>query len=82
LSLFLRIPFVVEKGIDNLEMSIIARYLFEISKSFHNYYQKVPVIAEENEEKRAAKLLFVSIFSKVFKSVLDELMGIEIPKRM
>jgi arginyl-tRNA synthetase len=82
LSLLLRIPFIVERGINNLEMSIIARYLFEISKSFHNYYQKVPVIAEEDKEKRAAKLLFVSIFSKVFKSVLDELMGIEIPQRM
>lgn len=82
LSLLMRFDVVVNKSVETLEMSTLLRYIFEISKAFHNYYQKVPVLSEKDSKLREAKLLFVSIFYYVFKKILEEILGIEVPKRM
>lgn len=81
-SFLLRFPFVVEKAVLNLELNIIAKYLFEISQMFHNYYHIAPVLQEVDEKKRKAKLLFVALFSKKFREILNEIVGIDVPQRM
>lgn len=81
-SFLLRFPFVVEKAVSNLELNIIAKYLFEISQMFHNYYHIAPVLQESDERKKKARLLFVALFSKRFKEILNEIVGIDVPQRM
>jgi arginyl-tRNA synthetase len=63
-------------------LNIIAKYLFEISQMFHNYYHIAPVLQEVDEKKRKAKLLFVALFSKKFREILNEIVGIDVPQRM
>lgn len=82
ITFLLRCPFVVEKAVSNLELNIIAKYLFEISQMFHNYYHIAPVLQESDERKRKARLLFVSLFSERFRQILNEIVGIDVPQRM
>lgn len=81
-SLLLRFPFVAEKAVLSLELNLIAKYLYEVSHMFHNYYHISPVLQESDERKKKAKLLFISIFSQRFRKILNEIVGIDIPQRM
>jgi arginyl-tRNA synthetase len=82
LSLFLRLPFAVERAVELLELNLIAKSLYEIAHSFHNYYHKAPVLQEEDEQLRRSRLLFVAIFAALFRESLETLLGIETPQRM
>lgn len=82
LSLFLRMPFVVSRAVELRELNLIARNMYEIAQAFHNYYHKAPVLQEEDEGKRKARLLFISIFARLFEDHLGDLLGIETPRRM
>lgn len=81
-SVILRFSFIVERAVANLELNAIAKYLFELSQMFHNYYHIAPVLQETDEKKRKARLLLISLFSTKFKEILKEIIGIDIPKRM
>ncbi len=82
ISFLIRFPFIVEKAVSSLELNIIAKYLFEMAQMFQNYYHISPVLQEGDENKRKAKLLFVSIFSQRFKKILNDIVGIDVPQRM
>jgi len=82
LSLFLRLPFAVSRAVELGELNLIAKSLFEIAQSFHNYYHKAPVLQEEDEKLRKARLLFISTFDLLFRESLEGLLGIETPGRM
>lgn len=82
LSLFLRLPFAVSKAVELCELNLIAKSVFEIAQAFHNYYHKAPVLQEEDEKLRRSRLLFISLFSRLFGESLETLLGIETPRRM
>ncbi len=82
LSLFLRMPFVVSRAVELRELNLIAKNMYEIAQAFHNYYHKAPVLQEEDEGRRKARLLFISIFAGLFEDYLRGLLGIETPRRM
>lgn len=82
LSLFLRLPFAVSKAVELCELNLIAKSVYEIAQAFHNYYHKAPVLQEEDENLRRSRLLFVSMFSRLFGESLEGLLGIETPRRM
>jgi arginyl-tRNA synthetase len=75
-------PFVVSRAVELRELNLIARNMYEIAQAFHNYYHKAPVLQEEDEGKRKARLLFISIFARLFEDYLGDLLGIETPRRM
>lgn len=82
LRLLLRIPSIIERSIELLELNLLVKYIFEIAQRFNNFYHKFPVLKEEDEEKRNSRLIFVKIFYQTYSKILTEILGIDIPERM
>ncbi len=70
----------VKKAIEELEPSVIAKYLFELSRIFSNFYQKVPILSAEADTKRA-RLALCFATGQTLKNGL-KLLGIESLKEM
>jgi arginyl-tRNA synthetase len=68
-------------SIRSLEFSHLAKFSFNLCQKFNAYYHKYSVIAEENEEIRALRILFMYYIKEVLSKALD-LMGIPTPERM
>lgn len=61
--------------------SIIANYIFDLSKSFSRFYREAPIMKLDNNELRTARLALVEAFAKTSHKAL-ELLGIEPPEKM
>ncbi|HUF78398.1 MAG TPA: arginine--tRNA ligase [Thermoanaerobaculia bacterium] len=76
-----RIAEVMEKAADTLEPSLVARHALDLATKFNAVYHRHPILQEEDEAVRWARLATVGIFRRG----LDELagvMGIPIPEKM
>ncbi len=74
-------PEVVERTAKEFQPNIICNYLFELSQNFNNFYQNVPVLQEEDAEKRSFRLQLITGTAQVIKNGLG-LLGIEAPEEM
>jgi arginyl-tRNA synthetase len=72
---------LVEKGIDALELSLVARQALEVAQRFNTFYHRHPILQESDASLRAARLATVQIFHRGLES-LAELLGIPMPERM
>ena len=82
LSLFLRVPTQVQAAVDGLDLNVVARQLSDAAGAFHTYYHHFPVLQEDDEDKRAARLLTVALFARLLRRGLEDLLGIPVPERM
>jgi arginyl-tRNA synthetase len=72
---------LVERAVDALELSLIARQALEIAQRFNTFYHRHPILQEIDAGKRAARLAAVQIFRRGLEA-LAELLGIPMPERM
>jgi arginyl-tRNA synthetase len=63
------------------EPAHVARYAFQLAQEFSNFYQKHPVIAEADAEKRTFLLWVTDYFRAQLERTLNVL-GIEVPEYM
>lgn len=75
-----RFPEVIAEATKEFEPSILAKYLFDLSKTFSSYYQAVPILASA-EDVRADRLSLVLAVKQTLSNGLN-LLGIEAPERM
>jgi arginyl-tRNA synthetase len=71
----------VLRSVAALEFSHLAKFAFLLCQKFNGYYHKYPVLAEENKEVRAFRLLTIRYVKEQLQSALG-LMGIPRPERM
>jgi len=72
---------VVEKAVENLELSLIARHGLGLAQSFNGLYRKHRLLQEEDPRWRAIRLAMVLIFYHGLEAV-GELLGIPVPEKM
>ncbi len=72
---------VVSRASETLELSLIARAAVDLAQKFHSVYHKHPILHEEDEGLRAARLLAVLTFKQSLERLLD-LLGVPVPERM
>jgi len=77
----IRLERVVERAIDKLEVSTLAKYAFGLAQTFNHVYHRYPVLQEEDEAQRSLRILLIHAFGAQFAEVLD-LLGIPVPERM
>jgi arginyl-tRNA synthetase len=65
----------------SLEFSHLAKFAFALCQRFNGYYHKYPILAEEDREVRAFRLLTVRYVKEQLTRALG-LMGIPLPERM
>lgn len=74
-------PSVVQEAGKNHSPAVLANYLYELVKLYNQFYQLVPILKEENPDKRNFRLVVCKATGNVLKNGL-KLLGIEAPERM
>ena len=77
----IRLERVVAQTVANLEISTLAKYAFGLAQAFNHVYHRYPILQEEDEARRALRILLTHAFRARFSVVL-ELLGIPVPERM
>lgn len=70
----------VDNSTKSFEPSYLAKYLFDLCKSFASYYQEVPILQAETKTKEA-RLALISSIKQILENGLN-LLGIEAPEKM
>jgi len=72
---------IISDAAIEMNPSIIANYVFNLSKLYNSFYSEHSVANAENEEKKKLRLCISVMTSTVIKSGL-QLLGINVPERM
>lgn len=73
---------VVRQAVDNLEFSLLAGHVHNLAQLFHKLYHGHPVVPEEDENLRRLRRAVFTLFADEMSIVLEELLGIPVPKEM
>lgn len=65
----------------NYSPALIANYIYELVKSYNQFYQEVPIFKEEDLAKKQFRLALSIATSKIIKSGMA-LLGVQMPDRM
>ncbi|HSN50603.1 MAG TPA: arginine--tRNA ligase, partial [Bacteroidales bacterium] len=76
-----RFPEAVKEAGVTYSPALIANYVYDLAKSFNQFYQEVPVLKEENPELVSLRLLLSFTSAEVIRKCMY-LLGIEVPERM
>lgn len=76
-----RIPEVIEQAIETLELSLLAKYCFNLAQKFNSFYHKYQILGEKDNKLKEVRIILVYLLRQQLRIGL-ELMGIEIPQRM
>jgi len=71
-----KLELIIEEVLKKLDLKLLAKYTYNLASQFNYFYEKYPVLKEENEGVRRARLALVLAFKRVFGLCLY-LMGIE-----
>src|SRR5262249_7788394 len=71
---------IVPQVLNGFRPHILANYLFQLSNSFHAFYEACPVLKSE-EPARSSRLMLSDLTARVLQRGLD-LLGIKVPERM
>jgi arginyl-tRNA synthetase len=77
-----RTPEMVEKAVASLEFSLLAGHARDLAQSFHKLYHDHPVLHAENETIRALRRAAFRVFETTVVDILEELLGIPVPREM
>jgi arginyl-tRNA synthetase len=74
-------PEVIQNAAQNHSPALIANYTYELVREYNSFYQAVPILGEENQEK---KIFRVQLSKKVADTIASSfsLLGINVPERM
>jgi arginyl-tRNA synthetase len=81
LKLLYQFPSIVIQAAENYSPATIANYVYDLSKEYNQFYQEIPVLKEEDQNKRMMRLKLSLLTGKVIKKA-TWLLGIEVPERM
>jgi arginyl-tRNA synthetase len=76
-----KLDLVVENAVNSLGLKSLARYAYNLAMTFNLFYEKVPVLREQDNEVRMARLGLVKAFGVTLKNTL-EVLGITVLDRM
>ncbi|MGA2595502.1 MAG: arginine--tRNA ligase [Bryobacteraceae bacterium] len=76
-----KVDSAIERAVASGEPAHVARYAFQLSQAFNNFYHEYPVLHEENRERRTFLLWMCVYFRQQLERTLHVL-GIEAPEYM
>jgi arginyl-tRNA synthetase len=71
---------VVQAG-EELSPAIVANYAFDLAKVYNQFYQEMPVLKEEDQEKAVLRICISNFTGSILQKSM-KLLGIEVPERM
>ncbi|MCR5050294.1 MAG: arginine--tRNA ligase [Paludibacteraceae bacterium] len=74
-------PQMVRTAGDEFSPAVICNYAYSLACDFNSFYHDLSILNEQDEQKRALRLLLAKNVAKVLRSAMS-LLGIEMPERM
>ncbi|HER09105.1 MAG TPA: arginine--tRNA ligase [Bacteroides sp.] len=74
-------PEIITESADTLNPSLIANFLYDLSREFNQFYHDYSILGAESQDQVSTRLLLVRVVGQIIRSGMD-LMGIEVPERM
>lgn len=74
-------PIVVKDAGNSYSPAVVANYVYDLAKEYNQFYHELPIMFEENDHKRAVRLLISSITADIIKRGMW-ILGIDVPERM
>jgi len=74
-------PQIIKEAAQGLSPAIIANYVYELSKSYNQFYQEIPVIKETNSESRHFRMVLSYKTADIIRRSMM-LLGIHVPDKM
>lgn len=71
----------IQLAADSLEISVLAKYGFQLGQQFNRFYHSYPILQATDESDRALRVLVAYAFQRRLQDVLA-LLGIPVPVRM
>lgn len=81
IKLLHQMPAVLQESAVKLDPAALANQTYELVKAYNGFYQTVPVLKEEDADKRGFRLSLSRAVADVVKKAMDCL-GIAVPERM
>lgn len=74
-------PQTINEAAERYSPALIANYVYELAKTYNQFYQRIPVLKEENKDLVSFRLALSEFTGEIIKKSLN-LLGIEVPERM
>ena len=71
----------IRSAADHYEPSIVARYVMSLSSAFNKFYHECPILQEENEACKTARLKLVTLVTDTIRDACG-LLGMDCPEEM
>lgn len=71
---------IIDESVATYNISILANYIYDLSKTYNHFYQTIPILKESNEAKRNYRLKISAITAAIIKNGLN-ILGIEAPEK-
>jgi arginyl-tRNA synthetase len=68
-------------AVDNGEPAHVAKYAYQLAQAFSSFYEKFPIVYEENREKKVFLLWMTDFFRRQLERTAG-ILGIQIPEYM
>jgi len=74
-------PNVIQEAANNYSPAMVAKYVYDVAKSFNSFYQDTPILKETNVNNMVFRLYLCKMVSTVIRNSMAVL-GIEVPEKM
>lgn len=74
-------PTVVKEAGEAYSPAIIANFIYDLAKEYNQFYHELPIMFEEDVDKRAIRLLISRVTGSIIKNGMW-ILGINVPERM
>ena len=81
IKLLVEYPSIIQEAGKELSPAVICNYIFELVKTYNQFYQNIPILIEEVEELKNMRLVLSKNIAKVIVSSMS-LLGVRVPERM
>jgi arginyl-tRNA synthetase len=72
---------VVKQAGDDYNPSVIANYLYDLTKEYNQFYHDFSILHEKDERLKLFRLILSATVAKIIRTGTG-LLGIEVPERM
>ncbi|MBN1649677.1 MAG: arginine--tRNA ligase [Bacteroidales bacterium] len=74
-------PAIIKQAGDQYSPALIGNFVFDLVKSYNKFYQDIPILKEEDENKKQFRIRLSAFVANTIKQAML-LLGIDVPERM
>lgn len=74
-------PITIKKAGDEYSPAVIANYVYELAKTFNQFYAEVSIMNETDNDKQQFRLSLIKVVAETISKAMG-LLGIQVPTRM